>query len=78
MISGASDKELTIANAKADIIGSLDNTSTYESWLVLDSYIEGLEQSLNEIRKVCYESDMSKQEYDGVSKIIDKVLGEEK
>lgn len=43
MISGANDKELMVANARANIILKLDNTSTYESWLIIDTYIEYLE-----------------------------------
>lgn len=51
MISGANDKELTIAHARADIILKLDNTATYESWLVIDTYIEHLEKVINEFEK---------------------------
>lgn len=51
MISGASDKELIIANARADVITKLNNTSAYESWLVIDTYIEQLENTLNKIRE---------------------------
>lgn len=40
--------------------------------------IKDYEQALNEIRRICYGSDMSKQEYDKVLQIIDKVLGGEK
>lgn len=46
MISGASEQELELANARANIIMALDNTSTYESWLIIDTYIEKLEQEL--------------------------------
>ncbi len=40
--------------------------------------IANLKQALNEIREICYGSDMSKQEYDKILQIKDKVLGEEK
>lgn len=46
MISGANEQELELANARANIIMALDNTSTYESWLIIDTYIEKLEQEL--------------------------------
>ena len=48
MISGASEEELDIANARADIILALDNTATYESWLCIDTYIEQLQQENEE------------------------------
>lgn len=51
MISGANDEELTLANARADIIIKLDNTSTYESWLIVDTYIEQLQQENKELKE---------------------------
>lgn len=36
-----------------------------------------LKQALNEIREICYGSDMSKQEYDKVLQIIDKYTKED-
>lgn len=79
MISGANDKELTIANARADIILKLDNTSTYESWLIIDTYIEQLEQALNEIREyINIEIPLGITWGEDILQIIDKVLGDEK
>lgn len=52
MISGANEQELELANARADIIMALDNTSTYESWLIIDTYIEKLEQELDKIKEI--------------------------
>ncbi len=49
MISGASEKELDLANARADIILALDNTATYESWLYIDAYIEKLEEEKQQL-----------------------------
>ena len=44
MISGASEEELELANARANVVMKLDNTSTYESWLIIDTYLEQLEK----------------------------------
>ena len=49
MISGASEQEL--ANARANIVMKLDNTSTYESWLIVDTYLEQLEKEKQELKK---------------------------
>lgn len=49
MISGASEQEL--ANARANIVMKLDNTSTYESWLIIDTYLEQLEKEKQELKK---------------------------
>ena len=51
MISGASEEELDLANARADIILALDNTATYESWLYIDTYIEKLENEKQQLIK---------------------------
>ena len=50
MISGASEQELKLANARANIIMKLDNTSTYESWLIIDTYLEQLEKENQELK----------------------------
>lgn len=50
MISGASEQELELANARANIIMALDNTSTYESWLIIDTYIEKLEKENQQLK----------------------------
>ena len=50
MISGASEEELELANARANIIMKLDNTSTYESWLIVDTYLEQLEKEKQELK----------------------------
>lgn len=55
MISGASEQELELANARANIIMALDNTSTYESWLIIDTYIEKLEKELDKIMEIIEE-----------------------
>jgi len=49
MISGANEQEL--ANARANIVMKLDNTSTYESWLIVDSYLGQLEKENQELKK---------------------------
>lgn len=49
MISGASEQEL--ANARANIVMKLDNTSTYESWLIIDTHLEQLEKENQELKK---------------------------
>lgn len=51
MISGASEQELELANARANIVMKLDNTSTYESWLIIDTYLERLEKENQELKK---------------------------
>lgn len=51
MISGASEQELELANARADIVMKLDNTSTYESWLIIDTYLEQLEKENQELKE---------------------------
>lgn len=51
MISGASEQELELANAIADIVMKLDNTSTYESWLIIDTYLEQLEKENQELKE---------------------------
>lgn len=51
MISGASEQELELANARANIVMKLDNTSTYESWLIIDTYLEQLEKENQELKK---------------------------
>lgn len=51
MISGASEQELELANARANIVIKLDNTSTYESWLIIDTYLEQLEKENQELKK---------------------------
>lgn len=50
MISGANEKQLELANARANIVMKLDNTSTYESWLIIDTYIESLQQENQQLR----------------------------
>lgn len=70
MISSASDKELDMANARADIILALDNTAAYESWLYIDNYIEQLEQALANNSKI----NMSDHKY--ASEMEDKYLVE--
>lgn len=50
-----------------------DLTSLQSAFLM--QYITNLEQALNEIKEICYGSDMSKQEYEKVLQIIDKVGG---
>lgn len=49
MTSGAD--ELELANARANIVMKLDNTSTYESWLIVDSYLGQLEKERQELKK---------------------------
>ena len=49
MISGAD--ELELANARANIVMKLDNTSTYESWLIVDSYLGQLEKENQELKE---------------------------
>ena len=51
MISGASEEELDMANARADIILALDNTAAYESWLYIDTYIDQLEQENKNLQR---------------------------
>ena len=51
MISGANEQELELANARANIVMKLDNTSTYESWLIVDSYLGQLEKENQELKK---------------------------
>lgn len=52
MISGANEQELELANARANIVMKLDNTSTYESWLIVDSYLGQLEKQLENNLKI--------------------------
>lgn len=47
MISGASERELDIANAIASITLKLDNTAEYESWLFIQNYIDELNQKID-------------------------------
>ena len=58
MISGANEQELELANARANIIMKLDNTSTYESWLIIDTYLEQLEKENQELKKQIEEKDI--------------------
>lgn len=51
MISGASEEELELANARANVVMKLDNTSTYESWLIIDTYLEQLEKENQKLKK---------------------------
>lgn len=51
MISGASEEELELANARADIVMKLDNTSAYESWLIIDTYLEQLEKENQKLKE---------------------------
>lgn len=51
MISGANEEQLELANARANVVMKLDNTSTYESWLIIDTYIESLEKENQELKK---------------------------
>lgn len=51
MISGANEQELELANARANIVMKLDNTSTYESWLIIDTHLEQLEKENQELKK---------------------------
>lgn len=89
MISGASNRDLVIAEARADIMLKLDNTSTYESWLIIDTYIEQLEKALIDIREYINNTTTMivvgkpmklSEETSGkdILQIIDKVLGDEK
>lgn len=50
---------------------------SYMYILKIENKNTNLKQALNEIREICYGSDMSKQEYDKVLQIIDKVGGNE-
>lgn len=51
MISGANEQELELANARANIVMKLDNTSTYESWLIIDTHLEQLEKENQELKE---------------------------
>lgn len=51
MISGASEEDLIIAIARADIILKLSNTNEYKSWIILDNYIDKLQDEKEELEK---------------------------
>lgn len=67
MISGADEQELELANARANIIMMLDNTCYYESWLIIDTYIEKLEEENQQLKDKLYKKQ------DTLNKIIDYV-----
>ena len=51
MISGANEEDLIIATARADIILKLNNTNEYKSWIILDNYIDKLEQENKQLKE---------------------------
>ena len=51
MISGANEENLIIATARANIILKLNNTNEYKSWIILDNYIDKLEQENKQLKE---------------------------
>ena len=51
MISGANEESLIIATARANIILKLNNTNEYKSWIILDNYIDKLEQENKQLKE---------------------------
>ena len=51
MISGANEENLIIATARANIILKLNNTNEYKSWIILDNYIDKLEQENQQLKE---------------------------
>lgn len=64
-------KELELANARANIVMKLDNTSTYESWLIIDIYLEQIEKENQELKKQL-------EEYKAINKVLSQELTKDK
>lgn len=73
-----------------EITLKLDNTAEYESWLIVQDYIDSFKQALNEIKDHCndniqiYKNEQYTDEWgfcieelQEILEIIDKVLGED-
>ena len=51
MISGANEENLIIATARANIILKLNNTNEYKSWIILDNYIDKLQEENQQLEQ---------------------------